>query len=608
VTEALQQEIRTLRSLYQSERDPEGRVFAPLADAYRRAGQIPEAFRLLKEGLPRHPEFVTGHVVAAQLYVEQGLAEEGAIAARRALELDHENVNALQSLLSVLGARGEEGEAGALRDRLVSLEPDFAGGASVLTRAAAPATVLDVAPQRDARQRGPRDEEGAFTIEAEPSASFEETAWSAPAPEREPALLDADASLEMFTLAPEEPTLDLADLGAEEPTVSLSSLVTEEEASDLLALVPEPERVLDLGAISLEDVDIPTAPRDVSRWDALAQDPEPVFDIGALGPAALQETMFVGAVPGADPVLDMGLLAPDTESEPVLDMAALAPEAEAEPVLDMAALAPEAEAEPVLDMAALAPEAEAEPVLDMAALAPEAEAEPVLDMAALAPEAEAEPVLDMAALAPEAEAEPVAEPVLDMGLLAPEPETDPVMNMAALAPDPGSDPAGVVLIMKDEPDDIVIDMDALGPGSSAPEESAADDDPVADESPEEGNTDVPLHTRTLAELYVKQGAIDRALVVLRHLRDADPRDPDIAQRIHELERDVVGGGASGESLPEPEEEVETLARDLAQSGHGRDEVDTPFAWGETEPEEAAPGPTIREYFDGMLTWEPGERP
>ena len=125
MTEALQQEIRTLRSLLDSERDPGGRVFAPLADAYRRAGRIPDALRLLNDGLAKHPDFVTGHVVAAQLYVEQGLGAEGQLAARRALELDGENVVALGALLRVLEESGEA-EAGEVRDRLTALEPDFA--------------------------------------------------------------------------------------------------------------------------------------------------------------------------------------------------------------------------------------------------------------------------------------------------------------------------------------------------------------------------------------------------------------------------------------------------------------------------------------------------
>jgi hypothetical protein len=299
-------------------------------------------------------------------------------------------------------------------------------------------------------------------------------------------------------------------------------------------------------------------------------------------------------------------------------------------VLDMAALAPDAEAdEMVLDMAALAPEAEAdEMVLEMAALAPEAEAdEMVLEMAALAPEAEAdEMVLDMAALAPEAEAE---EAFFDVSMLAP--------DMPTLASDQGA-PAGDDP-MKDDPDEVVIDLDALRPGPTA---SGAHDDegdaaPAADEhltsedpndkrDPDEDDMQVPLHTRTLAELYVKQGAVDRALAVLRHLRDRDPRDHDLARRISELESGVVEPAplpplpprrteeatadrpsAARPTAGEPEEEVETLARDLAHSGREGHEVQSPFAWGESAAEEPPVGPTIRDYFEGMLEWEPEER-
>ena len=40
MTEALEQEIQTLRSLYELEDNPDGLVFAPLVDAYRRSGEI----------------------------------------------------------------------------------------------------------------------------------------------------------------------------------------------------------------------------------------------------------------------------------------------------------------------------------------------------------------------------------------------------------------------------------------------------------------------------------------------------------------------------------------------------------------------------------------
>ena len=54
-----------------------------------------------------------------------------------------------------------------------------------------------------------------------------------------------------------------------------------------------------------------------------------------------------------------------------------------------------------------------------------------------------------------------------------------------------------------------------------------------------------------------------------------------------------------------EEEVETLARDLAESGSGEHDVDTPFAWTEEEADvSAGEGPSIAEYFDVLLSWQP----
>jgi hypothetical protein len=247
----------------------------------------------------------------------------------------------------------------------------------------------------------------------------------------------------------------------------------------------------------------------------------------------------------------------------------------------------------------------------------------VLDMAALAPDAEAEePVLDMAALAPDAEAE---EPVLDMAALAPEPDSDPIFDMATLAPEPPPQAAGRGAFTVPAPDDIVIDMDALRTASSASDDDGSGDGEFAsEEAPayetgeastgdgDEDEVQVPVYTRTLAELYVKQGALDRALTVLRHLRDRDPRDHDIARRIADLEAGVVeseppspvGAPRADEFVTlETDEEVETLARDLAQFGHSSHDVDSPFAWGESDPEEVRSGPTIRDYFQGMLDWE-----
>jgi hypothetical protein len=361
-------------------------------------------------------------------------------------------------------------------------------------------------------------------------------------------------------------------------------------------------------------------------------DPEPVYDLGSLAPDEPEE-----------PVLDRGALAPDEAEEPVLDMGALAPDEPEEPVLDMGALAPDEPEEPVLDMSALAPDEPEEAVLDMSALAPDEPEEAVLDMSALAPDEPEEAVLDMCALAPD---EP-EEAVLDMGALAPdEPEFEP------------DEPVELPFLSSDEPDEIVIDLDALRPDRAGDEESggpetidapaaaadmpaaaggAWDDDDVerredgldpvdpdlasADSDQDDEPAGEPVYTRTLAELYVKQGAVGRALGVLRHLSAADPGNRELADRIAQIEEGTHLVAAPPEAGSdrrtwqpdessdgvESEEEVESLARDLAQSGDQEHDVDSPFAWAEQELE--AP-PTdessIRDYFDGLLSWDPEE--
>jgi hypothetical protein len=255
-------------------------------------------------------------------------------------------------------------------------------------------------------------------------------------------------------------------------------------------------------------------------------------------------------------------------------------------------------------------------VVDLAALAPDPEPEPeveVMDLAALAPDPEPEvEVVDLAALAPDPEPEPEVE-VMDLASLAPDPEPEvEVMDLAALAPDP-------------EPEVEVVDLAGLAP----------DPEPEEDANMERSE---PVYTRTLAELYLKQGFADKALGVYRHLLRTQPGDLDISARIADLESGRVGaepmhararpappalprpafdeeiepdGTASGRRATEiarrGEEEVETLARDLAESGEGRHEVDTPFAWTEEEDsfasEEDDADSGIGGYFDRLLAWE-----
>jgi len=613
VTEALLQEIRTLKSVFESARDPEGRAFAPLADAYRRAGEIQQAVRLLSEGLARHPNFVPGHVVAARLYAEQGLSEEAQIAARNALDLDAENVSALRSLLRVLEERGEA-EAEEVRSRLLTLEPDFV-----------PEEPAPPPPPRRSRATAPPP----------PADEGVEASWVDEAPAAEPeAVIEAPAPMEAidldamafdieslsrgaggaYALDPEEatPSEDVAptlvsEFGTtgEEPVVDLEGLaaVSDDEAEEtvsLAGLAPEIE----------PEVELPTTEPVIQLEDLAPVGEDTVEDVVSLADLAPQpETLL----PTEEPVIELDDLAPVEVEEPVMDLADLAPEVE-EPVMDLADLAPEVE-EPIMDLADLAPEVE-EPVMDLADLAPEVE-EPVMDLADLAPQTD--DTDDSAILAaPEPEEPEEAEAtVVDLETLAPEePDVEVTPEEEAEAPEPPEITMLDLAEMTAEVEQkVVIDLDALGSGHAADESEAAEDsgeDAAALEVEEqaassttesEGEDDEgvgePVYTRTLAELYVKQGAFDEALKVYRHLAELSPDDDQIARRIEELE-----SGLLPDEIPHPEE-TESLARDLAASGDGEHEVESPFAWSEDEagePEEERS--SIKDYFDGLLNWKP----
>jgi hypothetical protein len=272
-----------------------------------------------------------------------------------------------------------------------------------------------------------------------------------------------------------------------------------------------------------------------------------------------------------------------------------------------------------MSLDALAPDPEPEPeleVMSLDALAPDPDSEPeVMSLDALAPDPEPEPelqVMSVDALAPDPEPEPE---VMSLDDLAPDPDPElQVMSLDALAPDPEPEPALQVMSVDDlapDPEPDAVSLDELAPAAPAAKEPAA-----------------PVQTRTLAELYVKQGFVDKALDVLRQLHAKHPGADDIARRIDELERgaqelaraslhvqsasgdlddeggpdedlDAVADGADGD-------EMEALARDMAE-GSAEHEVDTPFAWTESdaadEPGTAADGPRIGDYFDGLLAWE-----
>jgi tetratricopeptide (TPR) repeat protein len=130
--DSLEHEIRTLRAQFWSARDPDGRAFAPLADAYRRQGELEEADSLLRDGLGRLPEFATGHLVAALVRRDQGRLDEAMTALNRVLELDPSNTRGLVERAAVAASLDERDAAREDVARALELEPSHSEAAALL--------------------------------------------------------------------------------------------------------------------------------------------------------------------------------------------------------------------------------------------------------------------------------------------------------------------------------------------------------------------------------------------------------------------------------------------------------------------------------------------
>src|SRR5439155_391413 len=115
--------------------NPKGRNFAPLADAYRKAGELDRAIELCKSGLERHPDYVSAHIVYGRCFLDLKNDTTASQVFRKVLELDPENVLGLRLLAEIAERGGRYDEATDWLSRLLAVDPMNGDAAEALARA-----------------------------------------------------------------------------------------------------------------------------------------------------------------------------------------------------------------------------------------------------------------------------------------------------------------------------------------------------------------------------------------------------------------------------------------------------------------------------------------
>src|SRR5438477_2872715 len=115
--------------------NPKGRNFAPLADAYRKAGLIDNAVELCQNGLKLHPDYVSAYIVYARCLVDKKDDAGAQGVFKQVLDLDRENIIALRGLAELAERTGKYDEAVEWLSRLLNADPMNGDAAEALARA-----------------------------------------------------------------------------------------------------------------------------------------------------------------------------------------------------------------------------------------------------------------------------------------------------------------------------------------------------------------------------------------------------------------------------------------------------------------------------------------
>ncbi|MDO9391489.1 MAG: tetratricopeptide repeat protein [bacterium] len=182
--------------------DPKSRVFAQLADAYRKAGMTDEAIETAKKGMEHHPAYATAHLILGRCYLEKQMYALAREEFEATIKSDPQNLVGYKLLAGTYEKQNMFAEAVKFYQMVLDLEP----GDPDLTEKVASLK----ARQEEKPQVAPEPE---------------------PVPEAVPVL-----EIAREEVVP-EPVKEEPAMAAEEKPVELKS---EEPAKEEVAVVPEP--------------------------------------------------------------------------------------------------------------------------------------------------------------------------------------------------------------------------------------------------------------------------------------------------------------------------------------------------------------------------------
>ncbi|HET9796670.1 MAG TPA: tetratricopeptide repeat protein [Gemmatimonadaceae bacterium] len=500
----------------------ERRYFAPLANEYRKMGDLERAIYICEQFLPQQPGHMSGHIVYGQALFESGRIDDARGVFETALSLDPENLIALRHLGDISARQEDPGAARRWYERVLEADPrneeihGLLSGLSDTASGARHETARDLEPaavddwQESIAEASPTIERSSASVEpAVPELlDLEVTLPSTPTP------LQADSSPRAEQL-PDLPAPSIGDIETLSDTADLmpdSGARADGFESTEFAAPPAPvEQALGLQSAYEDEVE-GSAARVAPIAPLAGLEAHP----GILDEAQAHATS--SGLPELDESLpeDEGLVLPP-HGDPIAATGSEHDEATGESAGKEPAPSPTVPDAELLDFEMPSEPGEDVGTAETVPIAPPADIPRELPPEVIAAEAE---LLDADASAatvfePESSASAAAEPrdtesigselsFIDVGA---QPEAEPEDERAP------------------ESEAVTSNEEALEPEPSTHRDGEGEAVPA---------TQRPFVTETMAELYLKQGLRTEALSVYEQLSAANPGDARLIARVTSL--------------------------------------------------------------------------
>jgi tetratricopeptide (TPR) repeat protein len=266
------------------DKDPNSKLFVPLAEEYKKAGMFEEAIEVLTKGLEKQPTYLSARVSLGKIYIERGMPDAAKTEFEKVIAVIPDNLYAHKKLAEIHKDLGEKDDSIRELKTVLRLNPTdewAAASLSEIEKEAAPAP-----PDRSAEEIMPVTEEYPETPQA-----VEEKPLEA-ARERLPDAALTARDLELSKILPEEggqePLQEIAEAEIQpawgekelwgappEPTEKIEEEPLDmpfgKEEEELFETPFEPEEIAEE-----EPLDIPFGKKEEELWGVASESEEPM--------------------------------------------------------------------------------------------------------------------------------------------------------------------------------------------------------------------------------------------------------------------------------------------------------------------------------------------